>query len=144
MPKKSCRYNNKHKLDSEEELLSHEKICPDKSKRTDLKECPYSNKHIVLTKQYEKHIKICKYRPKNNPKKEEQKTEENNSNDNNNNELNKLADWDINVEQWINEETLKNDKNNEKNKIIIEKLKAPSNKDVFEEEEDFIYKECYI
>ena len=144
MPKKPCRYNNKHKFDSEEELLSHEKYCPDKSKRTDLKECPYSNKHIVLTKQYEKHIKTCKYRPKNNSKKEEQKIEEIKSNDNNNgNEINKYADWDLEVEQWINEETLNNDKINEKNKIIIKKLKAPSNQNVFVEE-DFIYKECYI
>ena len=71
MPKKLCRYNNKHKFDTDDALLSHEKYCPDKSKRTDLKECPFSNKHIVLTKQYEKHIKICKYRPKNTPQKEE-------------------------------------------------------------------------
>ena len=60
MPKKQCRYNNKHKFDTDEALLSHEKYCPDKSKRTDLKECPFSNKHIVLTKQYEKHIKKSK------------------------------------------------------------------------------------
>ena len=72
MPKKQCRYNNKHKFDTDEALLSHEKYCPDKSKRTDLKECPFSNKHIVLTKQYEKHIKICKYRPKKTEQKDEQ------------------------------------------------------------------------
>ena len=56
MPPKKCRYNNKHKFETEEELLSHEKYCSDKSKRKDLKECPYNPRHIVLTKQYEKHI----------------------------------------------------------------------------------------
>ena len=71
MPLKKCRYNNKHKFETDEQLLSHEKYCPDKSKRTDLKVCPYDPKHIVLTKQYEKHIKTCKHRPKNEPKKED-------------------------------------------------------------------------
>ena len=63
MPKKECRYNKKHKFDSEEAQLEHESRCPDKKKRTDLKECPFSNIHIVPTKQYESHIKKCKYRP---------------------------------------------------------------------------------
>ena len=31
----------------------------------------------------------------------------------------------------------------DKNKLIIEKLKTPSNKDVFDDD-DFIFKECYI
>ena len=77
MPQKKCRYNNKHKFETEEDLLNHEKYCSDKSKRKDLKVCPYNPKHIVLTKQYEKHIKICKNRPKDVPKNEEKKVEEN-------------------------------------------------------------------
>ena len=101
MNQKKCRYNHKHKYETEEQLLSHEKYCPDKSKRTDLKECPYNPRHIVLTKQYEKHIKTCKYRPKNVPKKEEPKADEKNGFNDANNK--KFEDWDLKVEQWINE-----------------------------------------
>ena len=141
MPKKACRYNNKHKFDSEDELLSHEKYCPDKSKRTDLKECPYNSKHIVLTKQYEKHIKICKYRPKDLPKKEDPKTGEKNELNNINN---KNEDWVLQVDKWIDESIDNSEEiKKEKNKIIIEKLRSGNNQDVFDED-DFIFKACYI
>ena len=143
MPKKPCRYNNKHKYETEEELLSHEKYCPDKSKRTDLKECPFSNKHIVLTKQYEKHIKICKYRPKKTEQKEEQKNTENNTPIIEEEKIKKFEDWDFKVDEWIDDTIKNNQIDIDKNKLIIEKLKTPSNKDVFDDD-DFIFKECYI
>ena len=143
MNQKKCRYNHKHKYETEEQLLSHEKYCPDKSKRTDLKESPYNPRHIVLTKQYEKHIKTCKYRPKNVPKKEEPKLDENNFFNDTDNK--KIEDWDLKVEQWINEAVDNNEtmSKNEKNKIIIEKLKSTNNEDVFDDD-DFIFKNCYI
>ena len=139
MPKKQCRYNNKHKFDTDEALLSHEKYCPDKSRRTDLKECPFSNKHIVLTKQYEKHIKICKYRPK----KPEQKNTENITPIIEEEKIKKFEDWDFKVDEWIDDTIKNNQIDIDKNKLIIEKLKTPSNKDVFDDD-DFIFKECYI
>ena len=139
MPKKQCRYNNKHKFDTDEALLSHEKYCPDKSKRTDLKECPFSNRHIVLTKQYEKHIKICKYRPK----KPEQKNTENITPIIEEEKIKKFEDWDFKVDEWIDDTIKNNQIDIDKNKLIIEKLKTPSNKDVFDDD-DFIFKECYI
>ena len=145
MPPKKCRYNNKHKFETENELLSHEKYCPDKSKRIDLKECPYTPKHIVLTKQYEKHIKTCKYKPKEIPKKVETKENENNAFILNENETKKYENWDFAIDQWL-EESFENNgalTKNEKNKIIIEKLKSTNNQDVFEDE-DFIFKTCYI
>ena len=144
MPPKKCRYNNKHKFETEEELLSHEKYCSDKSKRKDLKECPYNPRHIVLTKQYEKHIKICKNRPKDEPKKENKKTEENNPTNGNDNNIKKYEDWDLKVDHWIDESLENNeDMKKEKNKIIIQKLKSTNNQDVFDDD-DFIFKNCYI
>ena len=145
MPQKKCRYNNKHKFETEEDLLNNEKYCSDKSKRKDLKVCPYNPKHIVLTKQYEKHIKICKNRPKDVPKNEEKKVEENvflNDKDNSNSK--KYEDWDFKVDNWIDENMKNNEEmKKEKNKIIIQKLKSPNNQDVFDDE-DFIFKNCYI
>ena len=144
MPPKKCRYNNKHKFETEEELLSHEKYCSDKSKRKDLKECPYNPRHIVLTKQYEKHIKICKNRPKDEPKKENKKTEENNPTNGNDNNIKKFENWDLKVDHWIDESLENNeDMKKEKNKIIIQKLKSTNNQDVFDDD-DFIFKNCYI
>ena len=143
MPKKPCRYNNKHKFDTDDALLSHEKYCPDKSKRTDLKECPFSNKHVVLTKQYEKHIKICKYRPKKTEQKEEQKNTENNTPIIEEEKIKKFEDWDFKVDEWIDDTIKNNQIDIDKNKLIIEKLKTPSNKDVFDDD-DFIFKEFYI
>ena len=144
MPQKKCRYNNKHKFETEEDLLNHEKYCSDKSKRKDLKVCPYNPKHIVLTKQYEKHIKICKNRPKDEPKKDDKKTEEKNSSNSNDNNIKKFEDWDLKVDHWIDESLENNeDMKKEKNKIIIQKLKSTNNQDVFDDD-DFIFKNCYI
>ena len=144
MPPKKCRYNNKHKFETEEDLLNHEKYCSDKSKRKDLKECPYNPRHIVLTKQYEKHIKICKNRPKDEPKKENKKAEENNPTNGNDNNLKKFEDLDLKVDHWIDENLENNeDMKKEKNKIIIQKLKSTNNQDVFDDD-DFIFKNCYI
>ena len=82
MPKKECRYDKSHKFNTEEEQLEHEAKCPTKKKRTDLKECPYSNRHILTIKQYERHIKNCKFKPKM-VKKEVNKNDDNsNSNTN--------------------------------------------------------------
>ncbi len=149
---KKCRYNPRHKFTTDEELLIHEKDCPDKQKRTDLKVCPYNNKHVVLTKLYETHIKKCKYRPKELPekeKKEEKKGDIWNEIDEifNNNNINKKKDeidWDINVEKWVDEdETNEEDYKKNKNKIIIQKLKSIGMQDAFDEE-DFIFKKCYV
>ena len=144
MPVKRCRYNNKHKFQTEAEVLSHEKYCPDKSKRTDLKVCPYDPKHVVLTKQYEKHIKSCKHKPKEVPK-EEKKVDENDELKNNDNGMKNFENWDIKTDQWIDDFVENNETliKNEKNKIIIEKLKSTNNQDVFDDE-DFIFKNCYI
>jgi len=59
MPRKECRYNGKHKFDTEEAQLEHEAKCPDKKKRTDLKECPYNPIHIFPSSTFEKHILKC-------------------------------------------------------------------------------------
>ena len=140
-----CRYNNKHKFKTDKDLFSHEKYCPDKNKRTDLKACPYTPKHIVLTKQYENHIKKCNYKPKEEPKKEETKVDENNDLAWDCNETQENKDYHQSTDQCI-EEYVKNNEaliKNEKNRIIIEKLKSNNNQDVFDDE-DFVYKNCYI
>ena len=150
MPKKTCRYNNKHKYDTEEDQLKHEATCPDKKIRTDLKECPYSNRHIVTTKQYENHIKKCKFKPKI-EKKDEPNKKNNNQNtptsnqtnyveNNNDNNINQ-NDW--NTDNWgdINETNENKNEDFKKNKTFNFD-KADSN-DIFEDE-DFIFKECYI
>ena len=143
MPKKSCRYNKSHKFDTDDEVLSHEKYCPDKSKRKDLKVCPYNSKHVILTKQYEKHVKNCKYKPKDQPKTEETKTDEGNPLDKADSD-NLFDNWDLKVEKWFNESMENIDEiRKEKNKIITQKLKSNSNQDLFDEE-DFIFKQCYI
>ena len=147
MPKKECRYNPKHKFDSEEAQLEHESKCPDKKKRKDLKECPFTNRHIVTIKQYENHIKKCKFRPKT-VKKEEIKNDDenlnNNNNDDNRNDNNKNQnDWNC-LDNWGDE----ND-NNEKKNENLKKIQRfifdgkDTNDDVFEED-DFIFKQCYI
>ena len=147
MPKKECRYNKKHKFDSEEAQLEHESRCPDKKKRTDLKECPFSNRHIVTTKQYENHIKKCKFRPKTVKKEEPKNDNENsnnhnnpgntNNNDNNKNEVN-------NSEFWGDELDTNENRNNESNKIIVFNFDGKDNNDDVFEEDDFIFKQCYI
>ena len=146
MPKKICRYNNKHKFDSEEEQLKHEAICPDKKKRTDLKECPYTNRHIVTTKQYENHIKKCKFKPKK-EKIEESINIENNSNILNNNENNdnnnrNENDWD-NLDNWGNDNVINENVNEDLKKKKVFNFDKNDINDIFEEE-DFIFKQCYI
>ena len=84
MPKKECRYNPRHKFDNEIAQLEHEHKCPDKKKRTDLIECPYTNRHVISKKQYENHIKKCKYRPKTVKKEETIENNGNTNKDNNN------------------------------------------------------------
>ena len=141
MQKKECRYNKKHKFDSEEAQLDHESKCPDKKKRTDLKECPFTNRHIVTTKQYENHIKKCKFRPKI-VKKEEPKNDNENNNiksQNNKNEWNSLDNWG---DELDNNASINDDFNKRHEKIFNFDGKD-LNEDVFEEE-DFIFKQCYI
>ena len=141
MPKKECRYNKKHKFDSEEAQLDHESKCPDKKKRTDLKECPFTNRHIVTTKQYENHIKKCKFRPKI-VKKEEPKNDNENNNiksKKNKNEWNSLDNWG---DELDNNASINDDFNKRHEKIFNFDGKD-LNEDVFEEE-DFIFKQCYI
>ena len=141
MPKKECRYNKKHKFDSEEAQLDHESKCPDKKKRTDLKECPFTNRHIVTTKQYENHIKKCKFRPKI-VKKEEPKNDNENNNiksQNNKNEWNSLDNWG---DELDNNASI-NDDFNKRHEKNFNFAGNDLNEDVFEEE-DFIFKQCYI
>ena len=146
MPKKKeCRYNPKHKFDTEDAQLDHEKRCPDKKKRTDLKECPYSNRHIVNTKQYENHIKKCKFKPKEKKEKPSNVIETSNNNNNNSKEKNKIEnkknEWD---ENW-------GEDNNDSNEKVDNDLKkegefnfdVKNDDDVFEDE-DFIFKQAYI
>ena len=147
MPKKTCRYNNKHKYDTEEAQLKHEAICPDKKLRTDLKECPYTNRHIVTTKQYENHIKKCKFKPKID-KIEESNNNLNNINKINNSEKNHSDNNNLNKNEWSTDNwnnanevsEIKNEKFR-KNKIFF--FDEKDSKDIFDEE-DFIFKECYI
>ena len=134
MPKKECRYNPKHKFDTEQAQLDHESKCPDKKKRTDLKECPYTNRHIVTIRQYENHIKKCKFKPK------VVKNKENKNND-------AKFKWDGDKEFW-GDDVDKNDDTNSKENEIKKKIfnfdeKDINNGDVFEED-DFIFKQCYI
>ena len=57
--------------------------------------------------------------------------------------IKKFEDWDFKVDEWIDDTIKNNQIDIDKNKLIIEKLKTPSNKDVFDDD-DFIFKECYI
>ena len=151
MPKKSCRYDSKHKFDTEEDQLNHEAKCPSRKKRTDLKECPFSNRHIVTTKQYENHIKKCKYRPKTVKKEEIIENNGNTNKDNNNgitqndnkNKNQNQNEWDAS-DNWGDEN---NEKRKEKDGLMNNQgFKYDINDshgDIFEEE-DFIFKQCYI
>ena len=147
MPKKECRYNKKHKFDSEEAQLEHESRFPNKMKRTDLKECPFSNRHIVTTKQYENHIKKCKFRPKT-VKKEEPKNDNENSNNQNNPGITKNNDNNKNEvnnsEFWGDELDTNENRNDESNKITVFNFDGKDNNDDVFEEDDFIFKQCYI
>ena len=146
MPKKECRYDKSHKFNTEEEQLEHEAKYPTKKKRTDLKECPYSNRHILTIKQYERHIKNCKFKPKM-VKKEVNKNDDN-SNSNTNKEkgdINSEFKWNESNEFWGDEKDV-NCENSNPNQV-----KEPKNfnfdykneGDVFENE-DFIFSQCYV
>ena len=149
MPKKNCRYAPQHKFDTEEELLNHEAKCPSRKKRTDLKVCPFSRKHIVNTKQYEVHIKKCKFRPKTLKKEETNKNKENSNKDDggvvikNDNKNHNQNDWNA-LDNWgdENDETFKEKGDLKKNNSFKFDLNDSQN-DVFEEE-DFIFKQCYV
>ena len=134
MPKKLlCRYNGKHKYyKSEQELLEHEKYCPDKLTNKKVKECPYTPKHVVNIVHFEKHIKTCKYKPKLAPK---EKNEEENK-------INEENKWEIEKKIMDEDETNENNYEREKNKIIIQKLKSKEN-NVILDDEDYIFKRCY-
>ena len=123
MSKYKCRYNKKHKFDSEEAQLEHESRCPDKKKRTDSKECPFSNIHIIPIKLYENHIKRCKFQPKT-VKKEEPKNDNDNSNNQNSlgitnkNDNNKKNEVN-NSEFWGDELDTNENRNDDSNKIVV-------------------------
>ena len=155
MTKKECRYNKKHKFDTEDAQLKHEAICPDEKKRKDLKRCPFTKRHILPIKQYENHIKKCKYKPKEEQKveKKDEKTNENiqnseewkgggeNVTQNNNNACD---EWEGFLDDFGNN---KNEKKKNDYKIDYQKLfnmdEKSITKNVFEEE-DFIFSQCYV
>ena len=157
MKKKECRYNPRHKFDTVKLQLEHESKCPDKNRRTDLKECPFTNRHILTIKQYEAHIKKCKFRPKitsttTNKNESDNKNNSNsngNGNSNSNNSKNNNVNDDLNdLENWGDE----NDNNNQKNNKDSKKKEEEKcfdfdgkevTGDVFEED-DFIFKQCYV
>ena len=144
MPKKECRYNPRHKFDSEVAQLEHEHKCPDKKKRTDLKECPYTNRHIISVKQYENHIKKCNFKQKSCKILEEE---------------NKIGDIKINDEKIIlnnlgneennsgaikgNNKKKKHKKDKDQIKVFVFDGKSVDDEDDFDED-DFIFKNCYI
>ena len=147
MPKKECRYDKSHKFNTEEEHLEHEAKCPTKKKRTDLKECPYSNRHILTIKQYERHIKNCKFRPKIVKKEIDKNADNNNSNNNNgkNNNNNNEFKWNESNEFWGDEKD-GNCENNNPNQVNENKnfnFDVKNEGDVFEIE-DFIFRQCYV
>ena len=51
MEKYECSYNSKHKFNTKEGQLNHESQCPDKEKRKDLIECPFTNIHVIKVTQ---------------------------------------------------------------------------------------------
>ena len=144
MPKKECRYNPRHKFDNEIAQLEHEHKCPDKKKRTDLKECPYTNRHIISVKQYENHIKKCNFKQKSCKLLEEE---------------NKIGDIKINDKKIIlnnlgneennsgvikgNNKKRKHKKDKDKIKVFVFDGKSVDDEDDFDED-DFIFKNCYI
>ena len=148
MPKKNCRYDPKHKFDTEEAQLDHEAKCPSRKKRTDLKECPFTRRHIVTTKQYENHIKKCKFKPKAVKKEETIENNENSNKDNNNgitqndNQNQNQNDWDALDWGDENNEKVKEKDDLKKNQVFKYDI-SDSQSDAFEEE-DFIFKQCYI
>ena len=144
MPKKECRYNPRHKFDNEIAQLEHEHKCPDKKKRTDLIECPYTNRHVISKKQYENHIKKCNFKAKSCKLLEEEnkigdimKTDEKII-------LNNLGIDEINSGVIKgNNKKKKPKKDKDKIKIFIFDGKSVDDDDDFDED-DFIFKNCYI
>jgi len=144
MPKKECRYNPRHKFDNEIAQLEHEHKCPDKKKRTDLIECPYTNRHVISIKQYENHIIKCNFRAKSFKVLEEE---------------NKIGDIIKNDEKIIlnnfgiddfNSGTIKGNNKKKKHKKDKDQIKifnfdgkSVDDDDDFDED-DFIFKNCYI
>ena len=148
MPKKECRYNPKHKFDNEIAQLEHEHKCPDKKKRTDLIECPYTNRHIVSIKQYENHIKKCNFKQKScklleeeirigNVKKNDEKIILKTL-------LNNIGNDEINSGVIKgNNKKKKHKKDKDKIKLFVFEGKSVDDDDDFDED-DFIFKSCYI
>ena len=135
MPKFNCRYNNKHEYRTEEEQLSHEKICPDKKNRPDLKLCPYTDRHILKVTMYEKHIKNCKYKKQ--VKKEEKSNQISNNIDDGWGDVNRNINININT----NHDSIKDNNHN------MIKVETDENYEIDEdifEEDDFIFKQCYV
>ena len=59
-----CRYNPNHKMKPSKREI-HEQKCPDRFKNQDkYKQCPYDPLELILVKDFEKHLKECKSRPK--------------------------------------------------------------------------------
>ena len=135
MPKKKeCRYNPKHKFNTEDEQLNHESKCPDKEKRTDLKLCPFTNRHILKISQFNSHIKKCKYKPKDYGL----QTQKNEKNQDNGFNFDNLVDWGEDNETRKDEE---NDGAKTEKKFNFDFKDI--NKNVFDED-DFIFQQCYV
>ena len=106
--------------------------------------CPYNKDHKLLKTQYERHLKKCANRPKAVKKDINNEKDDKNKNDNNGNN-------NLNNENKNNNEFLDDEKNSEsyninpnpvievKNSIFDDKYDG----NVFEEE-DYIFKQCYI
>ena len=136
MVKLRCNYNSKHKFDTMEKKLDHESQCPDKEKRKDLIVCPFTNRHVIKVSQLENHIINCDYKKHQKFKKEEKEEEKNN------------IEKDIfkNKKDNINDKNRKNKKQNDIKKYLDNIFNfddLDSNKNVFDEE-DFVFKQCYI
>ena len=59
-----CRYNPNHRMKPSKREI-HEQKCPDKYKcKIKYKYCPYDPLELIKEEDYEKHIKICKSRPR--------------------------------------------------------------------------------
>lgn len=60
----ACRYNPNHRMKPSKREI-HEQKCPDRLKcQIKYKHCPYDPLELIKEEEYEKHILICKSRPK--------------------------------------------------------------------------------
>ena len=134
-----CHFNNTHKFDNERARLEHEKICPDKKPNLF---CPFHQEHELTIYNYDKHIKRCPYRPKDDKMETNNNENSNNevktSNNNTNNELNNI---DNSGDENNDNKSKVNDKYVEDAKIFDFDCEYPDD-DVFDKE-DFIFKQCY-